>query len=163
MCCVIYSRLIFWSHCYLSYHVLAHVQQLLLLNYCYCYRFMAFIQDSLCWTAPPVKNWRICWSKVLLYACRCWRHVAHSDHGEDADLLLNSVTCTVSMPSMAAKLGILWNFSKYWLDINLRVHKFAYWWPAVCCVVEWVLFVDVVITWYVSYDVVMLWLYVFLH
>jgi len=40
-----------------------------------------------------------CWSKVLLPACRCWWQLAHSDYGEDARVLLNGVTCTVSVPS----------------------------------------------------------------
>jgi len=34
-------------------------------------------------------------------ASKHWRQLAHSDKGEDARILLNSVTCTVSVPSTA--------------------------------------------------------------
>jgi len=38
-------------------------------------------------------------SKVLLPACPCWRHLAHSDLEEDARVILNGSTCTISIPS----------------------------------------------------------------
>jgi len=38
-----------------------------------------------------------CWCKVLVPACPCWRHPAHSDYGENAGVL-NSVIYTVSVP-----------------------------------------------------------------
>jgi len=50
-------------------------------------------------------NWHLqlrtrgfCWCKVLLHACPCWLQPVHSDYGEDAGVLLNSVICTVSIP-----------------------------------------------------------------
>jgi len=38
-----------------------------------------------------------CWCKVLVPACPCWRHPAHSDYGENAGVL-DSVIYTVSVP-----------------------------------------------------------------
>ena len=39
-----------------------------------------------------------CWCKVLLPACPCWQQPVHSDYGEDAGVLLNSVIYTTSIP-----------------------------------------------------------------
>jgi len=35
-------------------------------------RFTAIMQINLCKPTPPVKNWKICCSQVLLPACPCW-------------------------------------------------------------------------------------------
>ena len=44
--------------------------------------------------------------KVLLPACPCWRQPAHSDQGEDAGVLFNSVIYTISVPyNMNDELG----------------------------------------------------------
>jgi len=40
-----------------------------------------------------------CWCKVLLPTSPCWQQPAHSDHGKDARVLLNSTIYTVSVPS----------------------------------------------------------------
>ena len=47
---------------------------------------------------PQLRTGWFCWSKVLLPAWRCWRQLAHSDEEWDARVLLNGVTCTVSIP-----------------------------------------------------------------
>ena len=33
--------------------------------------FMTIMQVSLCYLAPPVKNWRILLDKLLLFCCPC--------------------------------------------------------------------------------------------
>ena len=47
------------------------------------------------------------WSKVLLSACPCRWQLVHLDEGEDTKVLLNGVTCTISVPSKR------WSFVKY--------------------------------------------------
>ena len=39
----------------------------------------------------------LCWCKVFLPTFPCWQEPAHSDYGEDAGVLLNSFTYTVSV------------------------------------------------------------------
>jgi len=41
---------------------------------------------------PQLRTGGFCWSKVLLPACPCWRHLAHSNYGENARVFLNDVT-----------------------------------------------------------------------
>ena len=38
-----------------------------------------------------------CWSKVLLPTCPCWQQLVHFNYGADARVLLNRVTCTISV------------------------------------------------------------------
>jgi len=52
---------------------------------------VAIVLVHLHWPAFPVKNWRI-----LLPTCHCCQQLAHADKAEDAGVLLNSVTHTVS-------------------------------------------------------------------
>jgi len=73
---------------------------------------------------PPVKNWRFCWSKVLLFTCPRWRQLAHSDWGEDAEVLFSGDTCTVSLPSSQAarkrQPQVNGNSCCYWIMANAK-------------------------------------------
>ena len=48
---------------------------------------------------PQLRTRGFCWSKDLLPACPCWLQPVHSVYGDDAAVLLNGITCSVSVPS----------------------------------------------------------------
>ena len=54
-----------------------------------------------------LRNVGFCWCKVSLPTCPCWWHLAHSDYGQDAGVLLNSVIYTVSIPQLQLYLMLL--------------------------------------------------------
>ena len=57
---------------------------------------------------PQLRTGWLCWSEVLLPTCPYWRQLGHLDYGEDARVLLNGVTCTISVPSsLSKKLSII--------------------------------------------------------
>jgi len=45
-----------------------------------------------------LRTGEICWCKVLLPACPCWRQPVHLDYGEDTGVLLNSVSTLSPYP-----------------------------------------------------------------
>ena len=60
------------------------------------HRFTAIIYWSTCVSRHlQLRAGGFCWCKVILPACPCWWQPGHSDSGEDAGVLLNSVIYTV--------------------------------------------------------------------
>ena len=61
-----------------------------------------------------------CWCKVLLPTCPCWRQPAHSDYGEDAGVLLNSVIYAVCVHHVSVLYRIIYANNEHKFSSELK-------------------------------------------